>query len=137
MKVAVLDAQKYNYEIPGTKTVSYGVEPIRYLGPKICKLISDELNKLKSLELFKEKVKKKSVIAPPPPQIRPPADTPLLKKLTKPDRPIKHTYKVSMDKPPADTPSKKSLRNQINLGRHHGFLRYRLTLSCCYCVHIL
>ena len=72
MKVAVLDAQKYNYEIPGTKTVSYGVEPIRYLGPKICKLISDELNKLKSLELFKEKVKKKIRDSAPAPADTPP-----------------------------------------------------------------
>ena len=49
--------KKCNYEIPGTKTVSYGLESIRYLGPKIWKLIPDKLKELKSLELFKEKVK--------------------------------------------------------------------------------
>ena len=43
---------KINYEIPGIKTVSYGLESIRYLGPKI-----DELKELKSLELFKKKLK--------------------------------------------------------------------------------
>ena len=32
-----------NYEIPGTKTVLHGLESIRYLGPKIWKLIPDEL----------------------------------------------------------------------------------------------
>ena len=58
MKVAVLDAPKNVTEIPGTKTVSYGLESIRYLGPKIWKLIPDKLKELKSLELFKEKVKK-------------------------------------------------------------------------------
>ena len=41
--------------------------------------------------------------------IPPPADTPPLKKLAKPDWPIEHAYKVSMDKPPADAPSKKKL----------------------------
>ena len=30
------------YEIPGTKTLSYGLESIRYLGPKMWMLISDE-----------------------------------------------------------------------------------------------
>ena len=48
---------KSNYEIPITKTISYGLESIRYLGPKIWKLIPDELKELKSLELFKLKVK--------------------------------------------------------------------------------
>ena len=49
--------KKSNYEIPGTKTTSYGLESIRYLGLKIWKLITDELKELKSLELFKLKVK--------------------------------------------------------------------------------
>ena len=49
--------KRSNYEIPSTKTVSYGLESIRYLGPKIWKLIPDELKELKSLELFKQKVK--------------------------------------------------------------------------------
>ena len=41
--------------------------------------------------------------SPLPPQIAP------IKKLTKPDRPIKHAYKVSKDKPPpTDTSSKKA-----------------------------
>ena len=47
------------------------------------------------------------------------------KKITRPDMPIKHAYKFSMDKPStADMPSKKSLRNQIGPRLHHGFLRY-------------
>ena len=49
--------KRSNYEVPSTKTVSYGLESIRYLGPKIWKLIPDELKELKSLELFKLKVK--------------------------------------------------------------------------------
>ena len=57
MKAAVLDApKKCIYEIPDTKTVSNGLESIRYIGPKIWKFIPDELKELKSLELFKEKV---------------------------------------------------------------------------------
>ena len=49
--------KRSNYEIPSTKTVSYGLEYIRYLGSKIWKLVPDELKELKSLELFKQKVK--------------------------------------------------------------------------------
>ena len=55
--VSSLCIKKCNYEIPSTKTVSYGLESIRYLSPKIWKLIPDELKELKSLKLFKEKVK--------------------------------------------------------------------------------
>ena len=33
--------QKSNYEIQSDEIVSCGLEPIRYLGPKIWKLISD------------------------------------------------------------------------------------------------
>lgn len=47
--------KRSKYEIPSTKTVSYGLESIIYLGPKIWKLILNE--ELKSLELFKQKVK--------------------------------------------------------------------------------
>ena len=43
------------YEIQGIKTVSYGLESIRYLVPKIWKLIPDELIELKSLDFFKKK----------------------------------------------------------------------------------
>ena len=42
-------SKKSNYEIPGTKTVSYS--------PNILKLIPDELKELESLDLFKLKVK--------------------------------------------------------------------------------
>ena len=49
--------KRSNYEIPRTRTVFYGLESIRNLAPKIWKLISDELNELKSLELSKQKVK--------------------------------------------------------------------------------
>ena len=50
--------KKSNYEIPSTKTVTHGLESIRYPGPKVWKLIPDELKELKSLELFKQKVQK-------------------------------------------------------------------------------
>ena len=36
------------YEIPSTKTISYGLESIRYLDPKILKLMPDELKESKS-----------------------------------------------------------------------------------------
>ena len=36
-------SKKSNYEISITKTISYGLESIRYLGRKIWKLIPDEL----------------------------------------------------------------------------------------------
>ena len=36
---------------------TYGLESTRYLGPKIWKLVPNELKKLTSLELFKKKVK--------------------------------------------------------------------------------
>ena len=49
--------KKSNFNLPGIKTVSYGFESIRYLGPKIWKLVPDELKGLTSLETFKKKVK--------------------------------------------------------------------------------
>ena len=50
--------EKSNYMIPETKTVSFGLESIRYLGPKIWMLVPDELKKSSTLELFKERVRK-------------------------------------------------------------------------------
>ena len=38
--------KKSNYEILYTKNASYGLESIRYLGPKIWKLIPNELKEL-------------------------------------------------------------------------------------------
>ena len=49
--------KKSNYEVPSTKKVSYGLESIRYLVPKIWKLIPNKLKELKSLELCKPKGK--------------------------------------------------------------------------------
>ena len=49
--------KRSNHEIPNTKTVSYGLESIIYVGPKIWKLITDKLKDLESLELYKQKVK--------------------------------------------------------------------------------
>ena len=43
--------KRSNYEIPSTKTVSYGSESIRYLGTKIWKLIPDGIKELKCSEL--------------------------------------------------------------------------------------
>ena len=48
---------KSNFRIPETKTVSFGIESIRYLGPKIWMLVPDELKELSSLKLFKKNVK--------------------------------------------------------------------------------
>ena len=43
------------FEIPRTKTIPYWLESIKYLGPKIWKLKLNDLEQLKSLELFKQK----------------------------------------------------------------------------------
>ena len=48
---------KSNYKIPETKTVSFGLESIRYLGPKIWMLIPDELKESSTVELFKKRVR--------------------------------------------------------------------------------
>ena len=50
--------KKSNYEISNVNTVSYGLECIRYLCPKIWKLIPNELEELKSVELFKKENKR-------------------------------------------------------------------------------
>ena len=49
--------EKINFQYHSSQTVSYGLESIRYLGPKIWKLVLDELEGLISLETFKKKVK--------------------------------------------------------------------------------
>ena len=56
-KVEIDDSGDEIYEIPSTKTVSYGLDSIRYLGPKIWKLIHNELKELKSLKIFEKKSK--------------------------------------------------------------------------------
>ena len=48
--------KKSNFELPAIKTISYGLESIRYLGPKIWKLVPDELKEITYLELFKKKL---------------------------------------------------------------------------------
>ena len=50
-------SKNQNYKLSAIKTVSYGLEFIRYLGPKILKLVPDELKELTSIERFKKKVK--------------------------------------------------------------------------------
>ena len=49
--------EKSNFNLPAIKTVSSGFKSIRYVGPKIWKLVPDELKGLTSLETFKKKVK--------------------------------------------------------------------------------
>ena len=49
--------KKPNFMLPEIKTVSYRLEPNRYLGPKIWKLLPDELKEMSSLEVFKKNVK--------------------------------------------------------------------------------
>ena len=53
--------KRSNYEIPSTKTVSYGLESIRYLGPKIWKQILDELKELKVFRTFQAKNEKSEI----------------------------------------------------------------------------
>lgn len=49
--------KKLNYKVPAIKTVSYGNESFRYLGPKIWNLVPDDMKHVQSLQLFKKKVK--------------------------------------------------------------------------------
>ena len=49
--------KKLNYKLPAIKTVSYGNESFRYLGPKIWNLVPDDMKHVQSLQLFKKKVK--------------------------------------------------------------------------------
>ena len=44
--------------LPRTKTVNRGIETIRYRGPMTWKLVPEEIKTCKSLNLFKEKIKK-------------------------------------------------------------------------------
>ena len=38
--------QKTNFELPAIKTVFYILESVRYLGPKVWKLVPDELKEI-------------------------------------------------------------------------------------------
>ena len=49
--------KKLNYKVPAIKTVSFGYESFRYLGPKIWSLVPDDMKHVHSLQLFKKKVK--------------------------------------------------------------------------------
>ena len=49
--------RKSNFEFPPIQTVSYGLESIRYLSPKIWKLALEKLKEIPSLKIFKKKVK--------------------------------------------------------------------------------
>ena len=44
--------------LPRVKTVNRGIETIRYRGPMTWELVPEEIKKCKSLNLFKEKIKK-------------------------------------------------------------------------------
>ena len=43
--------------LPETRTVNYGLESIRYRGPKTWSLVPNEIKSLDTLESFKEKIK--------------------------------------------------------------------------------
>ena len=43
--------------LPKTRTVNYGLETIRYRGPKTWSLVPNEIKSLDTLESFKEKIK--------------------------------------------------------------------------------
>ena len=43
--------------LPNTRTVNYGLETIRYRGPKTWSLVPNEIKSLDTLESFKEKIK--------------------------------------------------------------------------------
>ena len=45
------------WEIPKARTINYGIETIRYRGPKTWNLVPDEIKKSKSLYEFKTKIK--------------------------------------------------------------------------------
>ena len=50
-------SKKSNYEIGQVKTTTYGLESIRYLGPKIWKLVPDDFKIMQTTEAFKNKLK--------------------------------------------------------------------------------
>ena len=53
-------SEKSNFKIPETRSVSYGLESFRYLGPKIWMLVPDEMKEISSLKIFKKQVKQLS-----------------------------------------------------------------------------
>ena len=49
--------KKSNYRLQKTNTTSFGLQSFRSLGPKIWAMIPNELKNIKSLSVFKEKLK--------------------------------------------------------------------------------
>ena len=49
--------KKSNYRLQKTNTTSFGLQSFRSLGPKIWAMIPNELKSIKSLSVFKEKLK--------------------------------------------------------------------------------
>ena len=50
--------EKTNYKVQKTNTTSYGLQSFRYLGPKIWALVPSKLKATKTLQIFKEEIKK-------------------------------------------------------------------------------
>ena len=50
-------SNKSNFHLPRVKTVTFGLNSFRSLGPRIWRLVPDELKAIKSLNVFKEKIK--------------------------------------------------------------------------------
>ena len=50
-------SNKSNCHLPKVKTVTFGLHSFRSLGPRIRRLVPDELKAIKSLNVFKEKMK--------------------------------------------------------------------------------
>ena len=50
-------SNKSNFRLPRVKTVTFGLNSFRSLGPRIWRLVPDELKAIKSFNVFKEKIK--------------------------------------------------------------------------------
>ena len=46
-----------NWQVPDVKTVAYGIETIRYRGPKTWELLPSDMKNAKTLAVFKAKIK--------------------------------------------------------------------------------
>ena len=54
---SISHSQKSNFRTPKVNTVTFGLESFRCLGPKIWKLVPDNLKEIDSLQAFKEALK--------------------------------------------------------------------------------
>ena len=57
MRESIRYPSKCTFETRNVRTVGYGISSLAHLGPKIWTILPDELKKLKSLKVFKQKIK--------------------------------------------------------------------------------